>query len=339
MKSLILIGEKGNKVVFENIGIPKIKGKQILVRVKRAGICGTDIKLYTGNYYTDSNVCPIVLGHEFIGEVVEVGNKVSNAKIGDRIVAQPTYISCEQCKYCKQGEFNLCKSRKRIGFDCDGVFAEFVRLNENQIYHVPDTISDDAGALIEPLTVAVRGVYRANVKPSDTVLISGPGAIGLLTALVAKQFGARVIVSGTPADVKRLEIASQLGVDMVVMTDELPKKLKHKEIEVDIVFECSGNEHAVNLGLNILRPKGQFVQIGTSSKMVNVSFMDIAYKELIVTGSIAAISNDWHTAINLMEKIQTQALLIVKKVLPLEEFEKGFDEFLQNGSPKILFTP
>lgn len=338
MESVIL-QDGGKQVVLKEIDPPEIHEHQLLVRVKRAGICGTDLKLYTGNYPLEKDSLPVVLGHEFIGEVVQIGEKVTKAAVGDRVVAHPTYSSCGQCTYCNSGEFNLCNKRKRIGFDYDGVFAEFVRLNEHQIYHVGDSISDDAGALIEPLSVAVRGVYKADIKPTDTVLVTGPGTIGLLTALVAKQFGATVIVSGTLADADRLEIARQMGADLIDMSGDLPGLLKRKQWTVDIVFECSGNVHAVNLGLNLLRPKGQFVQIGTSSKALNVSFMDIAYKELKVTGSIAATREDWEAAIKLMEQVQTKALLIVKKYLPLKDFEKGFEECLNHGGPKVLFTP
>ncbi|ETI69050.1 zinc-dependent alcohol dehydrogenase [Neobacillus vireti] len=331
--------KEGKNVVLDDKDIPQLGEYELLARVKRAGICGTDLKLYTGNYHIDSKALPIVLGHEFIGEVVAVGDKVTKVAISDRIVAQPTYSSCEECTYCNRGEFNLCNNRKRIGFDYDGVFAQYVKLHEKQIYHVPDSISDDAGALIEPLTVAVRGVYKTDIRPTDTVLVIGPGTIGLFTALVAKQFGAKVIVCGTLADAERLEIASQMGVDMTDMSGDLHEMLRRKKITVDIVFECSGNPHGINLGLNILRPKGQYVQIGTSSKMQNISFMDIAYKELKVTGSISAIREDWNTAIKLMEKLQSKALLIVKKYLELKDFEKGFEECLNNGGPKILFTP
>ncbi|MBS4210926.1 zinc-dependent alcohol dehydrogenase [Neobacillus rhizophilus] len=330
---------KDGQVSLEDTDVPEIGKYEILARVKRAGICGTDLKLYTGNYHRDPKAPPVIIGHEFIGKVVAVGEKVRKVAIGDRIVAHPTYSSCQECKYCARGEFNLCSKRKRIGFDYDGVFAQFVKLHEKQVYIVPDTISDDAGALIEPLSVAVRGVYKADITPTDTVLIIGPGTIGLFTALVAKQFGATVLVCGTQADTERLEIASQMGVDITVMSGDLPNLLKEKKLIIDIVFECSGNENGVNLGLSILRPKGQFVQIGTSSKRTNVSFMDIAYKELKVTGSIAAIKEDWHIAIKLMEKLQTKALFIVKKYLELKDFKEGFEECLNNGGPKVLFTP
>ncbi|MCH6264683.1 zinc-dependent alcohol dehydrogenase [Neobacillus citreus] len=336
MESVVL---KDGQVSLEDIAVPEIGEYQILAKVKRAGICGTDLKLYTGNYHRDPKAPPVIIGHEFIGEVVAVGEKVTKAVIGDRIVAHPTYSSCQECTYCYSGEFNLCSHRKRIGFDYDGVFAQFVKLHEQQVYIVPDTISDDAGALIEPLSVAVRGVYKADITPTDTVLIIGPGTIGLFTVLVAKQFGATVLVCGTQADTDRLEIASQMGVDTTVMSGDLPSLLKKKNMNIDIVFECSGNENGVNLGLSVLRPKGQFIQIGTSSKLTNVSFMDIAYKELKVTGSIAAIKEDWHTAIKLMEKLQTKVLLIVKKYLELKDFKEGFEECLNNGGPKVLFTP
>ncbi|MFC4799134.1 zinc-binding dehydrogenase [Neobacillus sp. GCM10023253] len=336
MESVVL---KDGQVSLEDIAVPEIGEYQILAKVKRAGICGTDLKLYTGNYHRDPKAPPVIIGHEFIGEVVAVGEKVTKAVIGDRIVAHPTYSSCQECPNCARGEFNLCSKRKRIGFDYDGVFAQFVKLHEQQVYIVPDTISDDAGALIEPLSVAVRGVYKADITPTVTVLIIGPGTIGLFTALVAKQFGATVLVCGTQADTDRLEIASQMGVDTTVMSGDLPSLLKEKNMNIDIVFECSGNENGVNLGLSVLRPKGQFIQIGTSSKLTNVSFMDIAYKELKVTGSIAAIKEDWHTAIKLMEKLQTKVILIVKKYLELKDFKEGFEECLNNGSPKVLFTP
>jgi L-iditol 2-dehydrogenase len=339
MESVVLFDGEVKNVGLVNKEIPQIEEHQLLVRVKRAGICGTDLKLYTGSYPVNKNSLPVVLGHEFIGEVVAVGAKVTKAVIGDRIVAQPTYSSCGECRYCIRGEFNLCNKRTRIGFDYDGVFAEYVKLNEYQIHILPDSISDDAGALIEPLTVAIRGVYKADIKPTDTVLITGPGTIGLLTALVAKQLGATVIVSGTKADAERLEIATSLGADLIDMSGNLPTILEKKGIEIDVVLECSGNAKAVEIGLNLLRPKGQFVQIGTASYKIDIPFMDIAYKELIVTGSISAIKEDWKAAIKLMEKVQSKALLIVTKHLSLKEFEKGFEECLQNGGPKVLFTP
>lgn len=339
MESIRLYDRESKRVVYEQVDIPQIEDFQVLVKVKRAGICGTDLKLYTGNYHVNKETLPVILGHEFIGEVVEVGEKVNKVKIGDRVVAHPTYSSCGVCRYCQRGEFNLCQTRKRIGFDYDGVFANFVRLNEEQVYLLPDTISDDAGALIEPLTVVIRGLYKADIKPTDTILITGPGTIGLLTVLVAKEYGAEVIVVGTPYDEERLEIAKQIGADVSCKSDELIDLVKNRKIVIDTVIECSGNEGAVNLGLNLLRPGGQFVQVGTSSKLISVSFMNIAYKELKVTGSFSAIKEDWYNAIKLMEKLQSKALLIVKKHLSLKDFKLGFEECLQNGGPKILFTP
>jgi L-iditol 2-dehydrogenase len=340
MESIVLQRKEGRtEAILSNIKIPKIDGKHILVRVKCAGICGTDLKLYTGQYPVDDKVLPIVLGHEFVGEVIKIGAKVTKVAIGDRVVATPSYTGCGKCMFCDRGEIKLCKTRRRMGFNCDGVFSEFVRLHEEQIFHIPDSISDDAGAMIEPLSVAVSGVYKANIKPTDTILVTGPGAIGLLTSLVAKRFGAKVILSGIDADKSRLEIAKQMGVDMTVFSRELPSILQSEKIIIDIVLECSGNVHAVNLGIDALRPNGQFVQIGTTKKAVSVNFMDIAYKELIVTGSIGALKEDWVAAIKLMEQIQTKALLIVKKHLPFKDFHKGFEECLNNGGPKILLTP
>lgn len=340
MESILLENIEGKtKAVLRNIEIPRIEEGQVLVRVRRAGICGTDLKLYTGNYPVDEHLLPFVLGHEFMGEVIEVDDQVTKAAIGDRVVATPGYGGCEQCRYCERGQLKLCKNRKRMGFNCDGVFSEYVKLNEDQIFLLPDSISDDAAAMIEPLSVAVSGVYKADIKPTDTILVTGPGAIGLLTSLVAKQFGATVIVCGTTADADRLNIAEQMGVDITVLSSDLPDLLQREKITIDIVLECSGNADAVNLGINVLRPNGQFVQIGTASKPVTVSFMNIAYKELKVTGSIGALKEDWDIAINLMEKVQSKALLIVKKHLPFKDFDSGFEECLQNGGPKILLAP
>lgn len=340
MESIVLQRKEGRiEAILSNIEIPKINGKHILVRVKCAGICGTDLKLYTGQYPVDDKVLPIVLGHEFVGEVIKIGENVTKVAIGDRVVATPSFTGCGRCRYCDRGEIKLCKTRKRMGFNCDGAFSEFVRLHEEQIFHIPNSISDDAGAMIEPLSVAVSGVYKANIKPTDTILVTGPGAIGLLTSLVAKQFGAKVILCGTDADKSRLEIAKQMGIDIIVLSRELPIMLQSEKIIIDMVLECSGNAQAVNLGIDSIRPKGQFVQIGTTKKAVSINFMDIAYKELMVTGSIGALKEDWVVAIKLMEKIQTKALLIVKKHLPFKDFHKGFEECLNNGGPKILLTP
>ncbi|OLO28100.1 hypothetical protein BTR23_18490 [Alkalihalophilus pseudofirmus] len=337
MKGIVL-RKNDNQVVVETLPIPQVGVEQVLVKVICTGICGTDIKLLKGQYHLRENIEKVVVGHEFVGMVVELGADVDNVKKGDRITAQPTMRSCGTCQYCHTGQFNLCKERTRIGFDSDGSFAEYIVLHKDQIYHIPDQISDEAAAMIEPLTVAVRAVYKAAIKPTDTVLITGPGTIGLLTLLVAKQHGCRTLVCGTKMDEKKLKIASALGADKVFMNDQW----KEEEIgteKISIVFECAGHESAVNMGLELIVPKGQYIQVGTKSSKIEVDFMTVAYKELRITGSIAAIREDWIHAIELMVQCEDKAQLLIDKIYPLDKWEMGLESLLNNGGPKILLQP
>jgi L-iditol 2-dehydrogenase len=336
MKGIVL-NKYDNRVAIERLPIPQVGDEQVLVKVIYTGICGTDIKLLKGQYQLREGIEKVVVGHEFVGTVVELGNSVENVNKGDRVTAQPTVRSCRACQYCHTGNFNLCKDRIRIGFDADGSFAEYIVLEKTQIYQLPESLSNEASAMIEPLTVAVRAVYKAEIKPTDTVLITGPGTIGLLTLLVAKQHGCRTLVCGTKMDEKKLKIATDLGADKVFINEQWKKETGNERIS--IVFECTGQESAVNMGLELIEPRGQYIQVGTNSTKVEVDFMAVAYKELRITGSIAAIREDWLHAIELMVQCEEKAKLLIDKVYPIQNWETGLETLLSNGGPKILIQP
>jgi L-iditol 2-dehydrogenase len=334
MQGLLLEDNDGN-VKLGELEIPAIDATQVLVKVLYAGICGTDMKLYTGHYPVKEECFPLALGHELVGEVVQTGADVTHVAVGDRIVSIATYDSCGACTYCAEGHFNLCRTRRRLGFDVHGAFAEYVRLNKKQVYRVPDTISTEAAALMEPLTVAVRGVSRAHIRPCDKVLVTGPGTIGLLTGLVASQYGAEVVLKGVPGDEERLAIGQRMGIAHVT-TESAAIAVD----SFDAVFECSGHAGGVSDGIAALRPQGQYVQIGTSKAPLTLPFMEIVYKELRMTGSLGAVEADWQRAIELMERIQTEALLIIQTVKPIAEYEAAFTASFSRGvPPKVLLRP
>lgn len=333
MKALVL---ENNELRLRDWQLKEMAENQVKVQIHRAGICGTDLKLFQGSYFSTKKNKPVVLGHEFIGKVVEIGEKVTSVNINDRVSGHATNLTCGNCRYCRTGEFNLCFHKERIGFNHDGVFAEYAILNEDQLYYIPDEISEEAAVLIEPVSVAARAVNKVKLHPNQNVLLTGPGTIGLITLLVLKLFGCRVSVLGVETDKQRLELAKELGADETKIFRQLFSESGIHEY--DSVFECSGHEAAVDYALQTIRPKGQYVQVGTSTKKVTIDFMKVAYKELVVTGSIGATREDWLSAIEFLKRIQDKAVYIIGKELSMDQWAEGFNNFHSSTKcPKTIF--
>jgi len=215
----------------DTVAVPQVHGEELLVRVGACGICGSDIPRIF-DHGTSNQKYPMVIGHEFSGTVVAVGEKADPALIGKRGAIFPL-IPCRSCDMCQIGKYVMCSDYDYLGSRRDGGFAEYMVIPAKQAFHVPDGVSLDTAALCEPLACVVRGVIeRTSVKAGDYVLVSGCGVMGQLTAMVAKLSGAIVFMTGLSTDEKRLETARKIGVEAVIMADvtdpeEELKKLAH----------------------------------------------------------------------------------------------------------------
>ena len=309
---------------------------QVLIRVRRCGICGSDLHAYKGKH--PDFIIPVVPGHEFSGDVVEVGEKVEGIKVGDRVVVEPL-VTCGKCRFCKRGEYHRCTSLKVLGAQTDGAFAEYIAVDSKWVYKLPSELSYEEGAMIEPLAVAVHAVKRA-LPLGENVLILGAGTIGLLTLQVARAFGAINTIITDLVDWK-LEFAKKLGATVAVNPDkEDLGKIVNKVTGgygVDTSFEAVGHNVTLNQALEYTRKGGKVVIIGVFEKpRTEINVMNIVNKELNVYGSLV-YNWDFETAINLVKTGKVNVKDLVSDVIRLEDIKQGFERMLarEKGVIKI----
>ncbi len=316
---------------------------EVLIRVKAAGICGSDLKIY--NWDTQVRMAPpVIMGHEFCGVVEELGSETGSLKIGDRVTAEPTYSVCGRCYHCHSGFYNLCVERKVLGFAVDGAFAQHIRVPEGRVHRLPENVDFWAGAMTEPLACCVHGVYElGRVTAGDLAVVSGPGAIGLICVQLLKLAGARVLVTGTQADAERLALAKKLGADYAINCNGTDILQTIRDLTgglgADMVVECSGSQEAADSGLNLIRKRGCYVQVGLFGRPVMLDFEKVAYKEIQVTGSFAQKWSAWKTSLLLMAEKKVHLNPLVSDVLPLLEWSNGFDKLNSKQGLKIILTP
>ena len=316
---------------------------QVKIEVKVAGICGSDLHIYHDDIAIPLKP-PVVTGHEFSGVIADVGEGVTDWKIGDRVVAEARYTFCGKCEYCMSGFENLCKAGRALGYWYNGVFTKYTIVPAARVHRLPENVDFFAGALIEPLACVVHAVLELmHIRGGDVVLVTGPGAIGLLAMQVAKAQGATTIVAGTAKDGERLTVAEQLGADAIVnggqqnLLDEVNMMTDSRG--VDIVLECSGNEKAVNDGLLAIKKRGQFTQIGLFGRPITLDFEKICFKEIKTIGSAASRRISWAKALQLAAQGKVRLNPLVSDVLPVTEWKRAFNMFEEKKGLKLVLTP
>jgi L-iditol 2-dehydrogenase len=322
---------------------PQPESGQVLVRVKAAGICGSDLHIRAWDTQVPMNP-PMVVGHEFSGVIDEIGEGVEGWQLGDRVTAEPSYSVCGHCLWCQAGTYNLCPERRISGFWADGAFAEWVRVPARRLYRLPENASFYEGAMVEPLACCVHAVIElTGIDAGDRVVITGPGTIGLLAMQVARACGGRVTVIGTETDASRLEIARELGAEDTLTIGEVDPVAEMLDrtggVGADVVIECSGAAPAVATGLLIARKGGKYTQIGLPGRPVPVDMDKIALKELRVTGSYAQKASAWRRSLELMAGGEIRLTPLIGAVLPLSEWEEGYARMERKEGLKVLLEP
>lgn len=327
---------------YEDYPVPELSDNEVLVKVRATGICGSDIPRVLGN---GSHFYPIVHGHEFSGEVVEVGSKVTTVNVGDRVSGAPL-VPCMECEDCQNGTYSLCKNYTFIGSRIQGSFAEYVKLPEINAIKFDPSISFEQGAFFEPSTVALHGIECAKYKGGEDVAILGGGTIGLFTAQWAKIFGAkRVFVFDIDND--RLELAKRLGADVVINTRDENFMEQVKEVTSNrgfgFVFETAGVDVTMKLAFEIAGNKSSVCFVGTPTKDLVFTpklFENMNRKEFTLTGSWMSYSapfpgKEWKLTAHYFAtgQLKFDDSLIFKK-LPLSEIKSGFDMYKTPGFVK-----
>lgn len=341
MRGLLKKAHGVGHVELDQLPEPEPSPGDVKIEVKSAGICGTDVHLYYDHFPCTP---PVVLGHELAGVVVATGEGADRFKPGDRVMSETYAYTCGQCRFCLSGCENLCPERRSLGSEENGAFARFMVVRERNVHLLPEEISFLAGALTEPLACVVHSTTECTViSPGDVVVVSGPGAIGLLTMQVAKASGATVVVCGLQRDKKRLKMAEDLGADLTINAEEedpLATIMAMTNNEgADVVLEASGSGASAQACLRYVRRGGSYTQIGLFGKPISWEMDDIVYKEIKVTGGFASIPSSYVRALELMKRGLVKTELLVSDVLPLTEWERGFDVVEHQKGLKVVLEP
>ncbi len=342
MKAIMKVALGVGNVEVRDIAEPSVGDGQVKLRVKAAGLCGTDLHILKDEF---KYIPPVVLGHEVAAEIAEVGSGVVGLEAGMRVTTETYFASCGQCRYCRSGQVNLCLNRRSIGSRVNGGFTNYVVVPAQNIHLLPDNVDFQAGALTEPLACVVHAVTNTpTVTPGDVAIIAGPGAIGLLTLQVVKAAGATVVVLGTNADEHRLAMAKQLGADYTLNVqttnaEEFIADLTFEGLGADVVYECAGAEAAAQHLLKLVRRRGRYVQIGLFGKPIAWDVDQLVYKELIATGTNASVPSAWIRALQLMGDGKVQTKPLITHAFEVTDWKKGFDTFEDKTGIKTIFYP
>lgn len=331
MKAAVLHGQ--DDICIEEVDRPKIGDDEVLVKVKATGVCGSDIPRVLG---TGAHYYPIILGHEFSGEVVEIGNDVSNVRVGDKVSGAPL-VPCHKCIDCLRGHYSQCKHYSFIGSRTSGSWAEYVKMPAINAVKLPSEVSFVEGAFMEPITVALHGLFVMDFKGGSDVAIVGMGTIGLLALQCAKALGAKNIYA-FDIDDEKLNIAKEYGAYYCINTGEEGFREKVWEATngrgFEQVIETAGVEFTEKLSLEIAANKGNVMFIGTPSKPITLEPREFEYinrKELTVRGSWMSYSapfpgKEWELAAYYLKTKQIKVDKLIDRKIGMESIASAFDD-------------
>lgn len=344
MRALVKTTKGQGHLELREVPHPQTETGEVLLRVRACGVCGSDLKIQDDQHpYTP----PVVIGHEFAGEIVEVGAGVSGWKVGDRVVSEQHFKACGRCRQCLTGNAFACSSKRAPGYFSDGAFTEFIKVPAWLLHRIPDNLSFVEAAFTEPSAVAAHGVLdRTGIDPEDIVLILGCGPIGLAAAKMAQAEGAsKVIITGVDRDeTARLPKARELGIDHVVnvMKDDLDglvNDLTHNE-GADVVIELSGALPAISQSFQLARRLGRVGIIGQPpTDEIKIPYRQAMFRALTVSFSYSSKYTSWERALSLFERGAVKPSQFITHVLPLEEWSRGFDLSRSGEAVKVVLEP
>ncbi len=314
----------------EDIPIPKLKDTEVLIKVKAVGICGTDLSILKGSYKIP---VPRILGHEFSGVVSEIGKKVTNVQVGDRVTSEIN-ITCGNCYFCKSGQKTQCISVRAIGIFEDGAFAKYVKVPESNLHNIHELPFEEA-TFIEPLAAAIQTFEMAPLRETDkNVVILGAGKLGLLILQVVKNKGKKAIVIGR----SNLDLAKKLGADLVISIDKDPVKrvMEETKIGADVVVEATGVPEAMDLAMALVRNRGTINLKSTHGIRWMTDLTQIVVRELRIQGSRCG---PFPAAIKMLEEGSVHVLDLISATFPLTQIQEAIDAATKPEMVKVIIFP
>jgi len=327
------------KFEFTDFPKPEPGDDEILVRIKAVGICGSDAHGYTGK--TGRRIPPIIMGHEAAGVVEAMGKNARNVAVGDRITFDST-VYCNQCQACRTGHVNLCESRMILGvsipaFRRHGCMAEYVTMPWWITYKLPQAVSFEEAALVEPAAVSLHAARITPIEVNDVVAVVGAGPIGLFAVQAAKVKGAGKVVVLDLRD-ERLSLAKQLGADVTINSSagDVAGQMKKAvgRPDADAVLEAVGVPASVQMAFDLTKRGGHLTLIGNVTPKIEVNLQELIMRELTIRGSFA-IAGEYRAVLDLIADGRIKAKPLISKMLPLSEGQQGFD-MLHKGDPTLM---
>ncbi|NVM25763.1 MAG: alcohol dehydrogenase catalytic domain-containing protein [Desulfobacterales bacterium] len=346
MKAIVKV-DKRLEYVEQEMEIPKPKPDEALIKVNVAGLCGTDVAIRNNNFMGRHGEVklPLIPGHEFYGEVVEVGSQVRKVTVGDRVTSSGIK-GCGKCYACKTGLYNRCHAWDHLGIDTAGCFGEYVAVSEDILFKVPDSIPSEEAAVLEPITTAVRAFRTNDIKPGSFIVVLGPGPFGLFILQAALASGpSHVLMVGLSTDEQRLELAKKLGasqiikgdiVDPVQRTDELTKGRG-----ADLVIEATGRVNAVTQAIEMIGPGGLCLMGGSGFLGQSVSFKpwNVVRDEKRIKGLQGFTWADYLLALDLYSLGKIRIKPVISHTFKLSDINQACDLAEQKKAIKIVLLP
>ena len=330
----------GPGMALREVPIPNVGPGDVLIRVKKAGICGTDGHIWKWDPWAAARVRPpLVIGHEFMGVVAAVGSGVRAVAVGDRVSAEG-HIACGRCLLCRTGQAHICTQVKVIGVDRDGCFADYIAMPEGNVWKLDASTPDEWAAVFDPLGNAVHTAMAADVT-AKRVLITGAGPIGAMSVSVALAGGAAQVIVTDPHDHK-LELAKRLGAHHTLYSGS--PELRERILALtggdgpDVLLEMSGAQAALDLGLGVLRHGGRAALLGIPSARVSLNLAeDVVLKGLTLLGIFGRkMYETWYQMQTLVTSGRIDLGPIITHVIPFERFEECFTTLKTSGAVKIV---
>jgi threonine 3-dehydrogenase len=339
LKALVKV-DAGPGFALREVPEPRMRDDEVLIRVRRAGVCGTDVHIYAWDAWAQGRCRPpFVVGHEFAGDVVAVGGLVETVKVGDRVTAEG-HIVDGSCLLCRTGNAHVCPHTKIIGVDRDGCFAEYIAMPATNVWHLDPGVSYEIGGIHDPMGNAFHTALHGTEVPGSAVLVTGCGPIGLFAVGICRAAGASRVIA-VDVNERRLELARTMGAHDAVHPDEAADAVKRATggYGADVVLEMSGVPSAVHQAFALVRDGGRVQMLGIPSKPIDVDFAkEVIFKGITVYGVVGRRMYDtWHQMTRFLRSGAFDPTPVVTHRYPLECYDQAIHAIRSGAAGKVVF--
>jgi threonine 3-dehydrogenase len=324
---------------MENVPLPTVGPNDVLIKIKKTAICGTDIHIYNWDEWAQKHVkAPLVVGHEFVGEVVQSGQEVyTYFKPGARVSGEG-HIACGHCRNCRAGRSHLCRNNVSVGVTRDGCFAEYLSIPATNAFPLPDSIPNNEAAILDPFGNATHTALSYDLVGED-VLITGAGPVGLMAAAIARHVGARYVVI-TDVNAYRLKLAEKMGVTLAIDANKIPLKQVMRQLQMnegfDVGLEMSGNAHAFNDMITHMNHAGKIALLGFLPQATSIDWSQIIMKGITIKGIYGREMYDtWYKMITMLQSGLNIAPVITHE-FHINDYQDAFEVMSSGQSGKVI---